>query len=221
MILINRFTRLSKKQVLLCTLLSIASSLAFAENTESKADSQGWDMVSNENNVTVYTRNVAEHDINEVKAETKLKATVSQLVALFMDVEKCGLWAENCKSAKIMKRKSDNEFTLYRMMENPWPFSNRDYLLQVTLDTSVETGTVLISYEILKGDMAKNECCIRSNIVKGYWKFTPASDGFTEVINQFHEDPAGALPASLLNNVMPSLPVNLLAEISKEISKVH
>ena len=188
---------------------------AGAENT----DSQGWSIVSDDKGVTVSTRDVANHDINEIKAKTKLKASVNQLVALFMDVNKCGLWAENCDSSKMLNKQSDNEFNLYRMIENPWPFSNRDYLLHVKGEKSTETGSTTITYENLKDQMAENDCCIRTNIVKGFWKFTPASDGFTDVTYQFHTDPGGALPASLLNNVMPDLPVNLLKAISKELSK--
>lgn len=215
MTFLNKCITLNKKQTLLCSLLCVASMTAGAAN----ADSQGWNMVSDESGVTVSTRAVANHDINEIKTTTKLKATVNQLVALYMDVDKCGLWAENCGSAKILNRLSDNEFDLYRMIENPWPFSNRDYLLHVKVEKSAKTGATTITYENLKDKMAENDCCIRSNIVKGYWKFTPAADGFTQVTYQFHTDPGGALPASLLNSVMPDLPVNLLKAISKEVSK--
>jgi hypothetical protein len=111
MTFLNKCITLNKKQALLCSLLCIVSLTAGAANT----GPEGWNMVSEESGVTVSTRTVANHDINEIRAKTKLKASVNQLVALFMDVDKCGLWAENCGSAKILNKQSDSEFNLYRM----------------------------------------------------------------------------------------------------------
>lgn len=203
---------LNKKQTLLCSLLSLTAISSYASNV----DSEGWNLEKEESGITTYSKEVANHSINEVRGETKIKATVSQLVNLFMNVEKCDLFSENCHLAKILNRKNENEFDLYKMIKNPAPFSDRDVLLNVTVEKSSE-GTVLISYKDIKGDIPQDECCLRLLSDNGFWKFTPMSDGYTHVTWQFHTDPGGALPAMLLNGVMPSLPVNLFKKIINEI----
>ena len=103
------------------------------------------------------------------------------------------------------------------MIKNPAPFSDRDVLLNVTVEKSGETGEVRISYKDIKGNTAQDDCCLRLISDKGFWKFTPMTDGYTSITWQFHTDPGGALPAMLLNGVMPSLPVNLFNKIIKEM----
>ncbi len=213
MTFINKFFTLTKKQTLLCSLLSLTAISSCASNV----NSESWNLEKEESGIKTYSRQVVNHSINEVRGETKIKATVSQLVNLFMDVDKCNLFSENCHSAKILNRKNDNEFDLYKMIKNPAPFSDRDVLLNVTVEESTETGVVLISYKDIKGDMAQDDCCLRLISDIGFWKFTPMSDGYTKLTWQFHTDPGGALPAMLLNGVMPSLPVNLFNKIIKEI----
>jgi len=212
MTFLNNIFTLNKKQTLLCSLLSLTAMSGCA----SDISTESWNLEKEESGITTYSKDVANHSINEVKGETKIKATVSQLVNLFMDVDKCHLFSENCHSAKILNRKNDNEFDLYKMIKNPAPFSDRDVLLNITVEKSSD-GTVLISYIDIKGDLPQDDCCLRLTSDKGFWKFTPLSDSYTQVTWQFHTDPGGSLPAMLLNGVMPSLPVNLFNKIIKEI----
>jgi len=200
---------INKKQTFFCALLSVASISACASNESL----DGWSLEKEESGITTYSREVADHDINEVRGETKIKASVEQLVDLFMNQDNCALFSENCHSAKILNRKTDSEFDLYKMIKNPAPFSDRDVLLNVKVENSNDTGAVVISYKDIKGDMPQDDCCIRLESDKGYWKFMPLKDGYTHVTWQFHTNPGGALPAMLLNGVMPSLPVNLFNKI--------
>jgi hypothetical protein len=172
MTFLNRIFTLNKKQTLLCSLLSLTAITGCA------SDTKDWNLEKEESGISAYSREVANHSINEVRGETKIKATVSQLVNLFMDLDKCELFSENCHLAKILNRKSDNEFDLYKMIKNPAPFSDRDVLLKVNVEKSSE-GTVLISYQDIKGNMAQDECCLRLKSDKGFWKFAPMSDGYT------------------------------------------
>ena len=65
----------------------------------SNVNSESWNMEKEESGITTYSKEVANHSINEVRGETKIKATVNQLVNLFMDLDKCYLFSENCHSA--------------------------------------------------------------------------------------------------------------------------
>ena len=204
---------INKKQTFLCALLSVVSILGCASNENLNE----WNLEKEESGITTYSRDVSGHKINEVRGETKIKATVNQLVDLFMNQDNCALFSENCHSAKILNRKSDNEFDLYKMIKNPAPFSDRNVLLNIKVDNSNDTGAVLISYKDIKGDVAQDDCCLRIKSDKGFWEFTPMSDGYTHITYQFHTDPGGSLPALLLNGVMPSLPINLIKKVIKAL----
>ena len=68
-----------------------------------------WQLKKDEDGIKVYTCSTPNSNFKSVKVECTVKATLSQLVAFLLDVEKQHDWVYNNKSSQLVKKIGDNK----------------------------------------------------------------------------------------------------------------
>lgn len=204
---------LNVRAAFLATVFSLLSLNCFADK-----DTEGWELAKDKSGIKIYTRSVVGSKINEFKAITEMETSVDKLVELYLIVDKCTLWLPDCETSRVVNKVSDKEFTVYRRVANPWPIKDRDYVLWFNVGEKNEAGEVDIQFNDIKNILPEEKCCVRMDMVKGFWKFTPSTAGKVIVTYQYHCNPGGGLSPGLINAALPDLPVETLTNIKKMIS---
>jgi hypothetical protein len=92
-------------------------------------------------------------------------------------------------------------FTIRVITDFPWPFTDREALVDVRINQDIKTGQVRIdsNESPYEAKYPVNDCCLRMPMVKGYWLFKPVSNGMVEVSMSGHADPGGRIPVGAVN----------------------
>ena len=107
------------------------------------------------------------------------------------------------------------------MINNPWPFKDADYVIQINLTQNTETGEALIEFENVKNVVPDNECCTRMKMMKGFWQFTPSEDDHVVVTYQYHFHPGGNPPSAFINMSLSSLAIGTLTSMDKYVQNIE
>ena len=178
-----------------------------------------WDLAKEGDGIKVYTKKIEGSDFKAYRAVMLVKSKIPTLVKLIKDIPAYPLWIDTCEKGVLLKELGENECIVYTLNHAPWPVSNRDAVVlnTVSYDSKEESTTIKIqgkhSYIPITNGI------IRVKKIKGFWKFVPQKNGFTEVIYQVHSEPGGNIPSWLLNQIVVSQPFNTLKNMKEMLSR--
>src|SRR5258708_36983536 len=89
---------------------------------------ENWDLKAEKEGISIFTRTFPDSRFKAVKVECELEATLSQLVAVILDVNTGAQWVYSTKSSILLKQVSPSELYYYSEVNIPWPASNRDFI---------------------------------------------------------------------------------------------
>jgi hypothetical protein len=178
----------------------IATFLFYGFFTFSQTKSESvWQLKKVENGVTVYTKDLENTNIKELKAIFQVKSSLSALVALLNDSESFPQWAYRCGDCSTLKRISESEFIRYQTVVAPWPVDDRDFVVKVKVQQDPLSKVVTQSVIVFLGFIPEKIGFERIKIFKGLWTLSPLKNGFVNVEYQLLVDPGGSIPAWLVN----------------------
>lgn len=185
--------------------------------TESSSNGK---LILDKNNIKIWSYKVPKSSLNGFKATTTVKSSLSGLVALITDTQRASRWLYRTGSIDILARDDNQQFFTIRVITDvPWPFTDREALVDVRISQDPKTNRVRIDSNE-SSNAAKypiDECCLRMPMVKGYWLFQPLGNGLVEVTMSGHADPGGRIPAGLVNFLIQEHPYNTLQGLRRVI----
>jgi hypothetical protein len=163
------------------------------------ADLRAWELVSRQDNISIYTQPVKDSEIKAVKAVAYVKAPMDSLVSIAMNFSFYPEWITRCKEARLLRTIDDNEKIAYARVDLPWPARNREVIFRNRLSIESTTGSVTINVQALPGQPGPGDRMVYLEKLAGYWKFTPLYDGTIEIVASGHCDPESRLPGWVIN----------------------
>jgi hypothetical protein len=161
--------------------------------------SDGWVLKDNDDGVKIYTRPVENSKVKAIKVECQFDATLSQLVAVLMDVKNSEEWLYHTSSNYIVKQVSPADIYYYSMVEMPWPISNRDFIAHLIVSQDATTKVVTINAPCIADMVPVKSGVVRIANSNGKWVLTPVNNDRVKVVYTLHADPGGSIPAWLTN----------------------
>lgn len=174
-----------------------------------------WKLAKEGKGITVHTREVDGSNFKEYRAVMNIKASLSSLIALVVDIQAYPSWIHTCREGKLLKRISPKEIYAYTINSAPWPVSDRDAIVHNTIVQDNKDHSVTIRIIGVPEYIPPQKGLVRVKMIDGYWRFTPVEQSMVQVIYQVHNDPGGDLPAWLVNSIVVSQPYNTLANMQK------
>ena len=159
----------------------------------------GWVLKDNDDGIKIYTRDVDHSKVKAIKVECQFDATLSQLVAVLMDVKNSEEWLYHTSSNYIVKQVSLSDLYYYSMVEMPWPISNRDFIAHLMVSQDVATKVVTIYAPCIADLVPLKSGVVRIANSNGKWVLTPLNNDHVKVVYTLHADPGGSIPAWLTN----------------------
>lgn len=158
-----------------------------------------WELKKSENGITVYTRLTEGSAYKELKATFQVKTSLSSIIALLNDVESYPQWVFRCETSKVFKKTSDQHLIRYQTVVAPWPVDNRDVIVEVNSSQDLKTGIVYQKVNALPDYAPKVKNHVRIRQFHAVWTLKPLPGGMVSVDYELLVNPAGAIPAWIVN----------------------
>ncbi|RFZ94604.1 lipid-binding protein [Mucilaginibacter conchicola] len=199
------------KRFLLFLTISLFAISAFAQTD--------WVLKSNTNGIKVYAASVPNSKFKAIRVECTYNATPAQIAAVLLDVNTCTEWVYHTKSIKLLKQPAPNEVYYYSEVSLPWPASNRDFTAHLTATQDAETKVVTVDGPAVNGLVPAHDGVVRVTESTGKWIITPLEGGKSKVEYTLHVNPAGALPAWLVNMFATEGPTKSFEGLRSQLQK--
>ncbi|GGH25375.1 hypothetical protein GCM10007423_09540 [Dyadobacter endophyticus] len=157
-----------------------------------------WKLIADEEQIRIYSSAVPESKIKAIKVDCVVDASLSQMVALLLDVEAGTHWVYKTKSCTLLKRVSPTDLYYHSEISLPWPLDNRDFVAHLVTRQDPVTKAVTIDGPVVAGMVPVKKNVVRVSDSKGRWVLTPAA-GKVRIEYMLHTDPGGYLPAWAVN----------------------
>ena len=157
-----------------------------------------WKLVKEKNGIKVYMSSVENSKFKSIRVLTVFNGTIQKLMNVIGDINKHPQWVYKAKSANILKQISPYEFLYYIESIVPWPMSNRDAIIHLTMMPDTVHHELKINAFSEPDFIAKKSGLVRIPFSKGTWLVTESGNNIN-IDYTFQVDPGGSIPAWLVN----------------------
>ena len=196
-------------RVVICTLWLFLSAF-FAEG-------QDCTLRKDRDSIRVYTCHNEGSKFKLIKAEFTVEASMSQLVAIFLDAEFYTQWQYNTIKAKLVKKINDHEIIYYSEIAAPWPVSNRDMVSQLKVEQDARTKEVVITAKGIPDYLPAKKGIVRVPMSQSKWTINKAGPNKLKVAYVIQIDPGGAVPAWMVNLVCADAPYQSFKNLRQKV----
>jgi hypothetical protein len=180
---------------------------------------QSWDFVKEKDGIKLYTRKDPGKPLKSYKGITDIHAPAEKVFALIEDVNNTDWWDKNLNQIKVMLYEKNKRARYYLVYDLPWPVTDRDLCVDVTVTMDPVTGVDRITATPLPGVIPENQNMIRIKDYRQTWTVTPAGKELTHVVLEGYVDPAGNIPDWLSNMLIVDSPFKIISGVRLRMEK--
>lgn len=178
-------------------------------------DSDGWKMVSSKQQAQVWTREVEDSKIREVKLVATINAPIKQVWKTISEVQYYTDFLPYIEEINIIEQTTPNKAYVYHRVDPPF-VSHRDYTLLIEDEVDVQAGKYYRHWtQFNNKGPASIKGVVRLDICDGSWTLTATEEGRTQATYWIYTDPSGRIPTWLANKVNKSALYDVLFAIEK------
>jgi len=171
------------------------------------AQESTWQLKRETKQLKVYTLNIAEKGIKELKITTQFEASLNSIIALLNDVPANTDWVYSSKAAKITERIAPSDMYYYSVSDFPWPLQDRDLIVHSVIRQDIDSKVVTSTSYSTEEKYPLQKGLVRVTVFDSQWIFTPLPDGKVDVEYTVKTDPGGNIPIFLTNMFIDRGPV--------------
>lgn len=202
---------------ILLLLASLMATAAFAQGHGSPSTS-GWRMVSNEDQIEVYTRR-GSGNIKEVRIKLRIQASMEVLNAYTSQVPLYANWVYKTSEARLIRRSSPSEFWYYIRTDFPFPASDRDLVVHSHSRIDPTTGIMHAHSVAAPNELPQVADCVRITLFETTWKITPVGATAVDIDYWARTDPGGSIPAWIINLGITMGPTRTMQALRREVER--
>ena len=173
----------------------------------------------NKDSIKVYTCFRENSKLKSVRTTFELQSNLSQLAAIVLDIDHLGDWQYKTVRARMLKKISDREIIYYTEVAAPILTSNRDFVIQLTVNQDPQTRMLTIDLVSIPDYIPHENGVVRVPFSKARWKVNPLSGSRLYVEYDIEIDIGGAVPVWLVNMVAPQAPYETFKALREKIGK--
>ncbi len=173
-----------------------------------------WSIDKEKAGISVYTRTKKDSDFNAFKALVSLNATNKELIEILKDADNYSAWFGYTRTSKCLEKKRNIQY-IYVETIFPWPYSNRDMVYKMSID-SINSNEILILLEGIPAFLPERKGIVRMPKAGGFIRLTSLG-AQTRIVYQFHSEPGGDIPVWLANNSIAELPYKTLKGLRAQV----
>jgi hypothetical protein len=180
-----------------------------------------WELVrkDEQRNIRVYLRDVPQSSYKSFYAVTHVKTSLGAVVATLSDVPAMPEWIARMTTVKLLRRNADSELWVHARYRLPYPFLEREAVLQSSLQQDPITKTVIITTRSVPGFIVAGKNRVRLLNMHSTWKISPEKEGLVRIEFWGEGEPGGYVPPILFNYNLPDEPVQTLRNLRKMLTR--
>lgn len=177
-------------------------------------DSRSWELVEDEDGIKVWSREVPDSDIREVRALTIMDVPASRIRQVLANTGDFPEFMPYVEEARVIESNRSGRVVYQRV--DPPMVSPRDYVLRVTTEADRETGRYVRRWSIAnRKDPPPREDVVRVRTNRGRWTLQRLSEERTRVEYYLFTEPGGSIPSWIVNYANSNSVPKLLKAVSK------
>ncbi|MBU0935729.1 MAG: hypothetical protein KKI09_10490 [Spirochaetes bacterium] len=178
-----------------------------------------WKVSVDKDGIRVYTRPHPDSAFNEAKVETRVRASLSSIMAVMQNIPEFPLWMDSCEFTEQLAEIDESNGYAYMVISVPWPFQRRDVVYRYAAVQDPQSKVVSVTISDVKDYLPEQKNKVRLPRFSGSWQLVPAGDGYVDITYQIHFETGGMVPAAAANLVLvnaPLISIRNLLELLKE-----
>lgn len=199
------------KQLLIISLALLFSVVSYGQDS--------WTLKTNKDGIAIYTKTIENSNYKGIRVKCSLPATLTQFVAVIMDVNTATEWLYSTKSSTLLKQVSPAEVYYYSEVGLPWPLSNRDFVCHLTVKQDPRTRVVTIDGPVVPDYIPAKNGIVRVTHSSGKWIISPGDNNMVNIEYTLEADPGGSIPAWLVNLFVTKGPMESFRKLKDQINK--
>ena len=169
-------------------------------------DDTRWVLSREVDGIQVYHRQLEGSPLKELRITFSVEAGLLPILGVLRDIDAFPEWIFHCRESRLIEG-SGSEIVYYHRIDFPWPLADRDAVSFATYQQDPRTGIVHSLNRALSGTLPPQDGAIRLEDMEIRWTITPTAPGQSDVVYYLRTDPAGSLPAWLINLAIDKGPV--------------
>jgi len=193
------------KKIIL-TLLLTAGALGLTHANE-------WKSTKQSNGVEIYTKEVPGTALKAFKGVTRVKASMSSLIAMIEDIPEYKNWMYNIKTSNVVGETTTQNGVVYVVQKAPI-ITDRDICFEYKVSRSGDS--VQVEFHEKPNGVPSTDY-VRVQYFRGMFKLTPKGSD-VEVVYEVAADPGGSVPSSVANTMAVDIPFTTLSNIHTKVN---
>lgn len=177
-----------------------------------------WVLQRDESGIKVWTKDFPDSKFKQFKTETKIKATLKNVVAVFLDIENMSLWYDRVEKVIMVEKISDREGIYKINFELPWPVADRVSAVRAILSHDPTSNVVRVDTNCEPGIIRDTDVLLVTTM-HSEWVLTPVDEDYVHIYHKGYMDPAGSLPSWISNSGVKDGPVKTLTALKRILPK--
>ncbi len=193
---------------------SLVAALVFS--VSGSAIAADWQLDVDEGDIKLYTRQGENSPMKSYRVVTKIKSSLSPLVAFLNDEKQFPDWMDKVSEVEKIRDISDKEKLVYQVIDAPWPAKDQDSVLYSKWSQDPKTLTVTKTIMAEPMYMEARDNRRRHKFYSAEWQLTPGDKGMVEVVYTAEIDPGvGEVKAWMEEMLAYQMPFNTLRNLRK------
>ena len=178
-----------------------------------------WKLEKNKSGVAIYTRKTSESAIREYKVITTVETDLKTIIHIITNTRDFTKWIVNLEYACTLEEVNEQEFYNYFTTNFPWPFDDRDIVVNLKYDVDYEKGECIAQSKTTPDYIKTKKDYVRMYQGKGKWVLKQ-EENYVQVMYTFAGDPGLPLPAWIINMFLVDGPFKTFVNL-REFAKIN
>lgn len=178
---------------------------------------QSWDFNKEKDGIKIYTRVETGKLLKSYKAVADINVPAEKIFALMEDINNTDWWDKKLTSIKVLLYEKDKRARYYLVYDLPWPVTDRDLCVDVTITTDQMNGERKINAVALNGIIPERTDMVRIKDYRQIWTIIPSGKEMTHIVLEGFVDPAGTIPKWISNMLIIESPLKAISGLKEAV----
>ena len=174
---------------------------------------QEWEFAKEKDGIKIYTRFEKESKFKSFRGELEIEADLAAVSALIEDVKNFDRWDEDVSEIRVLEHEEGKWLKYYVVYDVPWPLKDRDLCVEAVITADPSSGARLILARSVPEAFPLNDDLVRIADYRQKWILQPKENGIVHITIEGFADPAGDIPAWIVNMAITDTPLNILRAV--------
>lgn len=180
-----------------------------------------WELIMSKDGIDTYRMTHPGTEVCTFKGVGFVDAKIEIVGEIMRDIPSYPEWMAKFKKTTVLKTIDRNTYVFNAVLRTPFPYKNRDFVIENQTKYNYENGSALLSFWSAKNfNYPEQKGCLRLTELEGEYYFEYFGRDKTRITYQYRSNPGGNIPVGIANEVeIKYYPFMTIAGLRKMVKK--